>query len=147
VAIYVRYSTDQQNARSIEDQIRVCQERSEREGWTIYDCYSDYALSGATIAREGLQQMLQDGREGKLDIILVESKMRRMIRACVLAAQIVLKPSADRSQLLVDVKGGRPQPRSRKKMTRQPPVELKAAEGTHTRATYFGLDARYRSQQ
>jgi len=73
VAIYARYSSDLQNVRSIEDQIRVCRERSDREGWTIYECYTDYALSGATIARAGLQQMLRDARDGKVDIILVES--------------------------------------------------------------------------
>lgn len=73
VAIYARYSTDLQNARSIDDQIRVCRDRSEREGWTVHECYTDYALSGATIVRPGLQQMLQDARSGKVEVILVES--------------------------------------------------------------------------
>jgi len=73
VAIYARYSSELQNARSIDDQFRICRERSEREGWTIYECYSDYALSGSTLIRPGLQQMLQDARDEKLDLILVES--------------------------------------------------------------------------
>jgi site-specific DNA recombinase len=73
VAIYARYSTDLQNARSIDDQIRICRERAEREGWKIFECYTDHAISGASMMRAGLQQMLQDARNGKLDIILVES--------------------------------------------------------------------------
>ena len=73
VAIYARYSTDLQSARSIEDQLRVCMSRAERENWDVRESYCDHAMSGASIMRPGLQQMLQDGREGKLDIILTES--------------------------------------------------------------------------
>ena len=35
VAIYARYSSDQQREASIEDQIRLCQERAAREGWKV----------------------------------------------------------------------------------------------------------------
>jgi site-specific DNA recombinase len=35
VALYARYSSDQQNAASIEDQLRICRERAEREGWQV----------------------------------------------------------------------------------------------------------------
>lgn len=73
VAIYARYSTDLQSARSIEDQIRVCNQRAHREGWSIYQRYTDHAISAATMKRAGLQEMLKDARDGKLDIILVES--------------------------------------------------------------------------
>jgi len=34
VTIYARFSTDLQSAASIDDQVRVCRERIEREGWT-----------------------------------------------------------------------------------------------------------------
>ena len=73
VAIYARYSSDLQNVRSIDDQFRVCQERVEREGWTVHEHYMDYALSGSTLVRPGLQRMLQDARDTKVDIVLVES--------------------------------------------------------------------------
>jgi len=73
VAIYARFSRDRPNLRSIEDQIRLLRERADCEGWTIYECYTDYAMSGATIARGGALQMLQDAQDGKFDIILVES--------------------------------------------------------------------------
>jgi site-specific DNA recombinase len=73
VAIYARYSTDLQNERSISDQINACKERARREGWKVFDCYSDYALSGANMRRPGVQQMLEDGRAGNFNVVLVEA--------------------------------------------------------------------------
>jgi site-specific DNA recombinase len=73
IAIYARYSTDLQNERSISDQIHVCRERAQREGWKVFDCYTDYALSGASMRRPGLQQMLRDARDARFNIILVEA--------------------------------------------------------------------------
>jgi DNA invertase Pin-like site-specific DNA recombinase len=72
-AIYARYSTDLQNERSISDQLHVCRERAQREAWKVFDCYTDYALSGANMRRPGLQQMMRDAREGCFNIILVEA--------------------------------------------------------------------------
>ena len=34
-AIYARYSSDQQRDASIEDQVRLCRERLDREGWPL----------------------------------------------------------------------------------------------------------------
>ena len=42
-AIYARYSSDQQREASIEDQVRLCRERAEREGWTLVQTYADRA--------------------------------------------------------------------------------------------------------
>jgi hypothetical protein len=36
VAIYARYSSDNQRDASIADQMRVCRAFAERQGWTIY---------------------------------------------------------------------------------------------------------------
>ena len=33
VAVYARYSTDAQREASIEDQVRLCRELAERQGW------------------------------------------------------------------------------------------------------------------
>ena len=41
VALYARYSSDNQRDASIEDQLRQCRERAVREGWTIVETYSD----------------------------------------------------------------------------------------------------------
>jgi len=34
VAIYAHYSSDSQLKHSIDDQVRICRERAERENWT-----------------------------------------------------------------------------------------------------------------
>ena len=73
VAIYARYSSDQQRDASIEDQIRLCQERAAREGWHIRQCYTDHAISGASLIRPGVQALLQDAYAGQFEIILAES--------------------------------------------------------------------------
>ena len=73
VAIYARYSTDLQKEASIEDQIRLCQERADREGWTVYQSYTDHGQSGATLLRPGVQMLLSDAQAGKFDIILSEA--------------------------------------------------------------------------
>jgi site-specific DNA recombinase len=74
VALYARYSSDHQNAASIEDQFRICREQAERERWQIIATYKDAALSGATVTlRPGIQQLLQDALAGKFDIVLAEA--------------------------------------------------------------------------
>ena len=73
VAIYARYSSDLQREESIEDQLRLCQARSAKEGWLVVECYFDMAQSGSTTFRPRYQQMLRDARDGKFDIVLAES--------------------------------------------------------------------------
>ena len=73
---YGRFSTDMQNASSIEDQLRVCRERCDREGWTFVGAYADAAMSGSTRLRPGYQRLLQDAREGKFDIVVAEDLSR-----------------------------------------------------------------------
>lgn len=73
VALYARYSSDLQRDSSIEDQLRICEERAKREGWKIVESYSDRALSGTSLIRPGIQKLIQDAMAGRLDIILTES--------------------------------------------------------------------------
>ncbi len=73
VAIYARYSSDMQREASIEDQIRLCRERSEREGWQIFDCYKDRGISGASLMRPAVQMLLGDARAGRFQVVLAES--------------------------------------------------------------------------
>ena len=47
VAIYARYSSDNQREASIADQFRICREYAKRKGWKIAQEYSDHAMSGA----------------------------------------------------------------------------------------------------
>jgi site-specific DNA recombinase len=72
-AIYARYSTDLQSAASIEDQVRVCRRRIEREGWQGGEVYSDHAASGASNLRSGYQKLLEDARQGRFDVVVAES--------------------------------------------------------------------------
>ena len=76
VAIYARYSSDQQRDASIEDQVRVCRERAAREGWQVVGVYTDHAVSGTSLMRPGIQQLLQDALAGKFEIILAEAMDR-----------------------------------------------------------------------
>ncbi|MCA2411308.1 recombinase family protein [Rhizobium leguminosarum] len=73
VALYARYSSDNQRDASIEDQLRLCRSRAEREGWTVVDSYSDRAISGASLLRPGVQDLIADGLKRRFDLILTES--------------------------------------------------------------------------
>jgi site-specific DNA recombinase len=73
VALYARYSSDLQSKASIEDQLRMCKERAAQEGWPIAECYTDHAVSGASLIRPGVQKLLQDAAAGKFTIILAEA--------------------------------------------------------------------------
>ena len=47
--IYARYSTDMQSETSVEDQVRLCRERGERDGHNVTQVFSDYAISVAVV--------------------------------------------------------------------------------------------------
>ena len=44
--IYARYSSDLQRDASIEDQVRVCEERLNTDGYSLIQVYQDRAISG-----------------------------------------------------------------------------------------------------
>jgi site-specific DNA recombinase len=74
VALYARYSSDNQSAASIEDQFRICREHAAREKWKVVGTYHDAAISGASvILRPGIQSLLQDAQRGKFEIVLAEA--------------------------------------------------------------------------
>lgn len=73
VALYARYSSDNQRDASIEDQLRQCRERAAREGWTVVESYSDRAISGASLIRSGIQSLLADAQAGRFDMVLSEA--------------------------------------------------------------------------
>ncbi|MCE5974928.1 recombinase family protein [Sinirhodobacter sp. WL0062] len=72
-AIYARFSTQMQREASIEDQVRLCQERATREGWTVTEVFSDMALSGASMLRPGLQGLLEQASRGAFDVVIAEA--------------------------------------------------------------------------
>ncbi len=73
VAIYARYSSDNQRDASIEDQVRICRVRAERENWTVIKVFADHAISGATTDRPQYQELMEFIRARRVDIVLTES--------------------------------------------------------------------------
>lgn len=73
VAIYARYSSENQRDASIADQFRICREFAKRQGWHIAAEYSDHAVSGATIMRPGFQAMMREALQKKVDIVMAEA--------------------------------------------------------------------------
>ena len=75
-ALYARYSSENQRDASIEDQLRLCRLHAERQGWTIGDSYTDRAISGASLLRPGIQELIQDAGRGRFEIVLAEAMDR-----------------------------------------------------------------------
>jgi DNA invertase Pin-like site-specific DNA recombinase len=71
--IYARFSSDLQNAASIDDQIRLCRTRAAREDWEIVGTYEDHATSGASMMRPGIQRLQSDASAHRFDIVLSEA--------------------------------------------------------------------------
>lgn len=80
-AIYARYSSDLQRERSIEDQVRNCQQHADKQGWLVLDdhLYTDHEVSGVSVInRTGLEKLKLDSEEvPKLfDLLLVDDTSR-----------------------------------------------------------------------
>ena len=76
VALYARYSSDQQRDASIADQFRVCRNYAEKQGWQIAEEYSDHAISGASLLRAGVRSLIEDAQRGRFQIVLAEAMDR-----------------------------------------------------------------------
>ena len=73
VAIYARYSSENQRDASIADQLRICREFATRQGWTVIEEFTDHAISGATLLRAGFQALMRDALTRRFDVVLAES--------------------------------------------------------------------------
>jgi hypothetical protein len=76
-AIYARFSTENQSADSIDDQVRVCKKHAERLKLSVVARLSDDAIGGGTHQRPGYQRMLADARLHKFDILIAEESFWR----------------------------------------------------------------------
>lgn len=78
--IYARFSSNLQNSRSIDDQVTVCRERCEAEGWPIVDVFADYAIGGGAgmseDQRPSMAAMLERVDAGDIDQVLADSTSR-----------------------------------------------------------------------
>jgi site-specific DNA recombinase len=73
-AIYARFSTEHQSEKSIEDQIRLCEQRVERHGYRLVDVFRDEARSGTSmLGRDGLKRLIEGAKSGGFDVLIVES--------------------------------------------------------------------------
>jgi DNA invertase Pin-like site-specific DNA recombinase len=73
VALYARYSSDQQRDASIADQIRTCRIFANGQGWQVLQEYHDAAISGATLMRAGFQALMAAAMAREVDVVLAES--------------------------------------------------------------------------
>lgn len=81
-AIYIRVSTERQSEEgfSLEAQHDILMELLEKKGLELYRVYSDPGISGKTIKkRPGIQQLLQDMKDGRFEAILIH-KLDRLSR-------------------------------------------------------------------
>jgi site-specific DNA recombinase len=72
-AIYARFSSQMQREASIEDQVRLCRERVEHEGHEEGPTYLDRGISGASMARPGLQDLLAAAQAGRFKVLVCEA--------------------------------------------------------------------------
>jgi len=86
-AIYTRKSTEEgleQSFNSLDAQREACAAyilSQKHEGWAeLSDRYDDGGFSGSSMERPGLQQLLEDVRAGRIDVIVVY-KVDRLTRA------------------------------------------------------------------
>ena len=74
VAIYARYSSDNQREASLADQVEVCRRYAERMGWAVVAVFEDAALSGSSARlRPGFQRMVLAAEFGQFDVIVTEA--------------------------------------------------------------------------
>ena len=78
IGIYARYSSDLQNESSIDDQARRAREAIARSGGdpTKAVVFPDYAVSGGSMERPGLEALLRAVEAGRIDVILTEDVSR-----------------------------------------------------------------------
>ncbi len=99
-AIYLRVSTDKQTTAAQRDELReICR----RRGWTDVAEYSD-VISGAKFTRTGLEQMMNEVRRGRLDVVLCY-KLDRLGRSLVSVAQLIGEMIANKVALVIPGQG------------------------------------------
>ena len=79
VALYARFSSDNQRSESIDAQIRAMTSYCKQHKFTIVDTYIDEAKSATTDRRPAFQQMISDSSNHNFDILLVH-KLDRFAR-------------------------------------------------------------------
>lgn len=76
IALYARYSSDNQRDASIADQLRICRAYAEKQGWRVVEEYCDHAISGASLLRSGIQALIADALRGRFQLVVAEAMDR-----------------------------------------------------------------------
>lgn len=115
-AIYARFSSDQQNERSIDDQIALCRDYAARHGWHVIEIFSDAGVSGASeINRPDYLRLQQAARDRRMDVILAEDldrlarnladQARLYERVCFVGVQLYTAADGLISEMHIGLKG------------------------------------------
>jgi site-specific DNA recombinase len=103
-AIYARFSSDRQDARSIDDQVVFCRDYVRRQGWRVVEVYADTAISGASVqGREGFARLIADSELRLFDVVVAADLDRlsrdiadmETFRACMEFRGIAIHSVAD----------------------------------------------------
>ena len=79
VGMYLRLSKDDERSGeslSIENQRKVLTNYINEQGWTLYDEYVDDGYSGTSFERPGVQRLLEDAKNGKINLIICKDMSR-----------------------------------------------------------------------
>jgi site-specific DNA recombinase len=105
IAIYARYSSDQQRESSLEDQVRRATEFAARHGVVEPQLvFRDAARSGATLHRPEFKNLMGSVEDGQVDLVLTED-VSRLSRDMADAAQ-VYKRLQFREVILIGIADG-----------------------------------------
>lgn len=106
-AIYARYSTERQDARSIDDQVRRCRDYAERLGITVASTYCDAAISGSHLERPQLKLLLSasHARPQPFQIVLVDD-LSRLSRDLGHSWNLVFEQLASVGVVVIDCSSG-----------------------------------------
>ena len=109
VAIYARYSDDQQRPTSVDDQIRRCRELAERHGLEHEQAliFEDAAISGRAkgdARRKGFQGLLEAWDEQAFTVLLVD-EFSRLSRDAVTQAQLARRLESNQRVRMLTANG------------------------------------------
>lgn len=68
--IYARYSSERQNDKSIDDQVRECKKYAKQNDLNVVGIYADHAKTGRNDNRPEFQKMIRDSRRKNFKIVL-----------------------------------------------------------------------------
>ncbi len=109
VAIYPRYSDEQQRETSIEDQIRRCKEVGRQHGLAVDDAliFADSAISGQAkgeAKRLGFQALLKAWDAGEFSVLIVD-EFSRLSRDAVTQAQLMRRLESNQRVRMLTANG------------------------------------------